>query len=123
MCLGLFTSVNICLYRLLPKELDDGTLSCTDTIYDECMYGALVEHMKRQTQNENGCTVPWIMVNKEEGATNICKKPENINITFWESWNRVTNQLNDCPVPCKTLFVSLGAKNYQVIITKTFLLF
>jgi hypothetical protein len=114
-CLSLFTTANICLYRLLPKEQDDGTLSCIDTIYDECMYGALVEHMESQTQNENGCTTPWIMINKEEGATNICKMPENINITFWESWNRVTNQLNDCPVPCRKMFVSLGAKNYLVI--------
>ena len=100
--------------RMLSKEKKDGTKSCINSVYDKCMYGALISHMKANTPSENGCTVPWVMQGKQ-GSEKICKKAENINVTFWEAWNRVTNQLNDCPVPCETLLVSLGAKNFEVI--------
>ena len=93
----------------------DGRKTCIDSEYDQCMYSALIHHMKSNTPSENGCTVPWVM-NGTEGATKICKDPENINATFWIAWNRVTNQKDDCPVPCDTLLVSLGAKNSEVII-------
>ena len=98
----------------MSKESDDGTKTCIETYYDKCMYGALTDHMHRQTQDERGCTAPWILDEDLEGTSNICKNPENINTTFWEAWNRVTNQLKDCPVPCDSLLVSLGAKNYKV---------
>ncbi len=35
-----------------------------------------------------------------------------MNTTFWIAWNRVTNQRNDCPNPCKSLQISVGGKNY-----------
>ena len=95
--------------RMMSKKKKDGQLSCIDSQYDECMYGALVKHMKENTQSEGGCTAPWILDGKE-GSQKICRETENINRTFWEAWNRVTNQLKDCPVPCDTLLVSLGAK-------------
>ena len=97
----------------MSKDAGNGTKTCIDSNYDECMYGALVNHMKSKTQDEGGCTVPWVIENGK-GPNKICKKSENINTTFWEAWNRVTNQLNDCPVPCDVLQVSLGAKNYEV---------
>ena len=59
--------------------------------------------------SENGCTVPWV-----RNTSNICKQPKNINTTFWIAWNRITNQFNDCPVPCDSLLVSLGAKNFEI---------
>ena len=96
--------------RMMSKDKDGGK-TCIDSEYDTCMYSALIRHMEANTQSENGCTVPWVM-NGTEGATKICKDPENINTTFWIAWNRVTNQMDDCPVPCDTLLVSLGAKNY-----------
>ena len=99
--------------RMMSKETDDGSMSCIDSNYDECMYEALIKHMESKTPSENGCTVPWL-INGTSGVTDICTKQQNINTTFWEAWNRVTNQLNDCPVPCKTLLVNLGAKNHQI---------
>ena len=98
----------------MSKENDDGGKTCIHTTYDKCMYGALVDRMKNNTPSEDGCTVPWVMNEDNTGTTKICKNAENINTTFWIAWNRVTNQLNDCPVPCETLLVSLGAKNYEV---------
>ncbi len=97
----------------MSKDLDDGKKSCINSVYDECMYDALVKHMLAKTGSEGGCTVPWIMDNGV-GTTRICKTAENINITFWEVWNRGTNQKSDCPNPCETLLVTLGAKNLQV---------
>ena len=99
---------------MMSKDKADGGKTCIDSEYDQCMYSALIQHMESNTASENGCTVPWVM-NGTEGTTKICKNPENINTTFWIAWNRVTNQKDDCPVPCDTLLVSLGAKNYQVI--------
>lgn len=97
--------------RMMSKENADGSRSCIESVYDHCMYGALVRYMKERTKNEGGCTVPWVM-DDNEGTTKICKDPENINATFWTHWNHVTNQKDDCPVPCHTLQIILGAKNY-----------
>ena len=99
----------------MSKETDDGGKTCIHSTYDKCMYGALVKHMKNNTPSEDGCTVPWVMDGELNATTKICKNAENINTTFWIAWNRVTNQLNDCPVPCETLLVTLGAKNYEVL--------
>ena len=91
------------------SEVTDG-ISCKHINFDQCMYKTLFNLMIEQTQDENGCTVPWIL-----NATNICKKPENINSTFWTYWNRVTNQLSDCPIPCDSLKVYVGGKNMKKI--------
>ena len=98
----------------MSKERDDGKINCQNLHYDECMYAALVKHMKTNTPSESGCTAPWVM-DGGSGTTKICKRPENINTTFWEAMNRVTNQQDDCPIPCKSLLVGLGAKNYKVL--------
>jgi hypothetical protein len=100
-------------FRMMSKNKDNDQKSCIHSIYDNCMYQALISHMQRQTQDENGCTVPWVM-DGETGSENICKTDKNINITFWEAWNRITNQQDDCPVPCNSLLVTLGAKNTEV---------
>ena len=99
---------------MMSKDKQGGGKSCIYTNYDQCMYGAMVDVMQNKTPSENGCTVPWVLMKGGAGAQKICKEPENINATFWEAWNRVTNQLDDCPVPCETLVVSVGAKNYEV---------
>ena len=103
---------------MMSKKKSDGTRSCIDSTYDKCMYGALIRHMKANTPSENGCTVPWVMEDGEipfiTGTKNICTLPYNINQSYWQAWTRVTNQKNDCPLPCKTLLLSLGAKNYKV---------
>ena len=98
----------------MSKNKDDGSKTCMESNYDECMYGALVDHMHSNTQSEGGCTVPWVLDENLEGTSKICKEPDNINKTFWIAWNRVRNQKKDCPVPCDSLLVSLGAKNYKV---------
>ena len=99
---------------MMSKDKEDGSKTCIESNYDECMYGALVDHMHSNTQSEGGCTVPWVLDDNLEGTSKICKEPDNINKTFWIAWNRVTNQKKDCPVPCDSLLVSLGAKNYKV---------
>ena len=99
---------------MMSKDKEDGSKTCIESNYDECMYGALVDHMHSNTQSEGGCTVPWVLDENLEGTSKICKEPDNINKTFWIAWNRVTNQKKDCPVPCDSLLVSLGAKNYKV---------
>ena len=98
--------------RRMSKEKYDGSKTCIHTEYDKCMYKALVNHMKTKTPSEK-CTAPWVIDNRS-GTQNICKEAKNINATFWEAWNRVTNQLQDCPVPCNSVLVQLGAKNYEV---------
>ena len=99
---------------MLSKKRDDGTKTCIKTNYDKCMYGALMDHMHSKTQSEGGCTAPWILDRNMEGTTKICKESENIKTAFWEGWNRVTNQHKDCPIPCDSLLVNIGAKNYKV---------
>ena len=90
--------------------LPDKQSKCSkEVIHDQCIYDTLITKMKEKTQNENGCTVPWVV-----NSTNICKKPDNVNTTFWIAWNRVTNQFNDCPEPCNTLMVTLGKSNYKL---------
>ena len=92
---------------MLPEETSD--IQCSkEVIYDNCIYNALITKMKEKTENENGCTVPWVV-----NSSKICKKPKNLNTTFWIAWNRVTNQFNDCPIPCDTLIVTLGKSNYK----------
>ena len=69
--------------------------------------------MKDVTENEGGCTVPWVL-DEKKGPKKICKMSKNMNKTFWIAWNRVTNQEQDCPNPCQILSISLSGKNYQV---------
>ena len=95
---------------MLPEIQNDGSKSCSNDNYDKCMYNALRKHMMNFTANENGCTTPWL-----NNVTNICKKSINIENTCWIAYNRVTNQMNDCIVPCHSLVVSLGSKNFQVL--------
>ena len=99
-------------HRMMSKNhpIDSNSISCKHINFDQCMYTTLFNLMKEQTKNENGCTVPWIV-----NATKICKRPENINSTFWIHWNRITNQLSDCPIPCDSLKVNVGGKNVKKI--------
>ena len=83
---------------MLPEIQNDGSKSCSNDNYDECMYNALRKRMLNITANENGCTTPWLI-----NVTNICKKSTNIENTCWIAYNRVTNQMNDCTVPCHTI--------------------
>ena len=96
----------------MSKEKYDGSRTCIRTEYDKCMYKALINHMKAKTPSKK-CTAPWV-IDDGSGTQNICKEAKNINATFWEAWNRVTNQLQDCPEPCNSVLVQLGAKNYEV---------
>ena len=84
----------------------EGTKTCTNEIYDDCIYGMLARVMRENT--EDNCTVPYV-----RDDSKICTKPNDINTTFWIAWNRVTNQKKDCNVPCHSASVNLGAKNYQ----------
>ena len=102
----------IMLGRYLQEKRDygiarstTGKKSCSNEAYADCIYDMLDRLMRKST--EDNCTVPYI-----RGADSICTKPNDINTTFWIAWNRVTNQLKDCNLPCHYVTANLGAKNY-----------
>ena len=77
-------------YQLEYKNVHNGIIfypsdrKCSHESYDKCMYRTLTMAMKQET--EDHCTVPWVPV-----SGHICTKPQDINKTFWISWNRITN--------------------------------
>ena len=90
----------------LDRILENGERTCSDHHYDNCIYDMLAREM--QSRTEDNCTVPWVLK-----SSRICTKPHDINTTFWIAWNRVTNQKKDCMIPCHSLQVTVGGKNYQ----------
>ena len=99
------------LKRNQKKDEDDptykeGRKTCMTENYDDCIYNMLTREMRKTT--EDNCTVPYV-----RDVSKICTKKKDINTTFWIAWNRVTNQQLDCNIPCHSLTVNLGAKNYQ----------
>lgn len=95
------------LERELPEDEKEQsvTKTCSKEVYDDCIYGMLARVMRENT--DDNCTVPYI-----RDDSKICTKPKDINTTFWVAWNRVTNQMKDCTIPCRSATVNLGAKNY-----------
>ena len=73
------------------------------------MYPTLEKHMLDSTSSENGCTTPWVL-----NTSKICKKSENVISACLVDYKRGKNQFNDCQLPCETLKVSLGDKDYPV---------
>ena len=99
------------LERMVTEKDDDTgkeeeTKTCSKELYDDCIYGMLSRLMRKNTEDE--CRAPFVRDDDER----ICTKPKDINTTFWIAWNRVTNQKKDCLIPCSSLKVNLGAKNY-----------
>ncbi len=66
------------------KDEEDDEFTCTNKVYDKCMYSALENHM----MSGHGCVVPFIISDKD-----ICTDPDKANATYWIAWNRVTNQV------------------------------
>ena len=79
--------------------------------------------MKSKTQSK--CTVPWVPDNKV-----ICKTWLEMNASYWEHYNRITNQQvwnvevkvyslhkfqGDCPNPCNFLAVTAGGQNRETL--------
>ena len=99
------------LEREIKQDKDDlnfkeGSKTCSNENYDDCIYNMLARAMRENT--EDNCTVPYI-----RDDSNICSKPNDINATFWIAWNRMLNDRKDCNIPCHSITVNLGAKNYQ----------
>ncbi len=67
-----------------------------------------MQALESRMLEENGCVVPWL---RSDGP--ICTGAEEANATFWTHYNRVTNQMGDCPTPCESLIVNIGGKNYK----------
>ena len=80
--------------------------TCSKDVYDDCIYGMLNRFMRENTEDD--CRAPFVRSDNDT----ICKKPKDIATAFWIAWNRVTNQKKDCLIPCHSLTVNLGAKNY-----------
>ena len=76
-------------------------MACSNENYDQCIDNVLFNLMKENTLDN--CTVPWVHRNE-----NICTIDEDINTTFSIWWNRVTNQKNDCYMPCHTLLLDVS---------------
>ena len=66
-------------------------------------------YMINITSSDNGCTTPWIL-----NTTKICKNSENVISACWVDYKRGKNQFKDCQLPCETLKVSLGDKDYPI---------
>ena len=64
---------------MLPNQGKDNQDDCSkDVHFDECLNKALINHMKKSTKDENGCTVPWIV-----NSTNICKNRQFLWSLFY----------------------------------------
>ena len=97
------SQINYQKINMLPQESeDDGSLSCTNCRYDDCMYSAVTDHMVKSS----GCTVPWVLNNDK-----ICTEPDKVNNTFYIAWNRITNQKRDCSSPCQVSTYSTSIVN------------
>ena len=66
----------------------------------------LERRMKDGTEDE--CTVPWVLNN-----SNICSRPDDAVKAFWIGWNRITNQKEDCLIPCHTLQLFVSGRNSE----------
>ena len=80
--------------------------SCTKDLYDDCVYNMLSRDMRENT--EDGCTVPYV-----KDADNICTKEKDILMTSEIVRNIIKHGAHSCNVPCHSVAVDLGAKNYQ----------
>ena len=83
-----------------------GRKTCSNELFDTCMDNALVDTMRRVT--EDNCTIPIVMDNSR-----ICRKPQDIKNAFLVARTRMLNEAKDCDFSCKTLLVTIGGKtNY-----------
>ena len=80
--------------------------SCTTDLYDDCVYNMLNRDMREKT--EDGCTAPYV-----KDAENICTKEKDILIASEIVTNIIKHGAHSCNVPCHSVGVDLGAKNYQ----------
>lgn len=103
-----------CLIKEFYTENDE---ACSTKKYDDCILRRIESSMK--AQSFTNCTVPWIERNE-----NICTNSRDINKTFSIWWNRITNQMKDCNVPCQTMLINISpsidekehTKNYGSLI-------
>ena len=75
-----------------------GRITCSHELFDNCMDKALVDTMRKVT--EDNCTIPIVMDNSK-----ICTKPEDIKKAFFIARTRMLNEANDCDFSCKTLLI------------------
>ena len=61
--------------RLLRRKLKDGSISCKEIHFDECISAAMEAAMVA----ENGCVVPWIVTRRER---DICKEEKVMIISM-----------------------------------------
>ena len=112
----------------IPKKFDDphGThgksgkkketfdTTCFEMGYDSCIYTALTKRMIAETETK--CVVPWFPKEysmEQIGSHTVCTLEKDVNASFGIYWNRITNQMNDCNKPCKSVVLNIGGKNYQ----------
>ena len=88
--------------------------TCSQMEYDSCIYKALTRIMIKETEDK--CLVPWFPKNysmEQIGSHQACTLEKDVNASYWIYWNRITNQMNDCNKPCKSVVLNIGGKNYQ----------
>ena len=69
----------------ISRTLGSGKTSCSNGVYDQCIYNMLEREMKKDTMDK--CTVPWVPCNSK-----VCSNAADVNTSFEIAWNRVTNQ-------------------------------
>ena len=67
------------------KSQASGYKCNSSNTYDSCIYSTVTNAMKSRTKSK--CTVPWVPDNKV-----ICKTWLEMNASYWEHYNRITNQ-------------------------------
>ena len=80
-----------------------GRMTCSNEIFDDCMYNTLTNLMKNVTKDH--CTAPYVFDNKK-----VCTNKDDIDAAYLVSLRRSTNQGRDCDSPCKSLFSNFGGK-------------
>ena len=86
---------------------------CSMVNYDDCILNSIVHLMK--TNSRDNCTVPWVQRNE-----NICTSLRDINQTFAIWWNRITNQMKDCNMPCETMLINISPSINEEICDKLY---
>ena len=119
------SQINIIESNLLPIEHEDPhdthgqsskayDTSCSKREYDSCIYEELTKRMIEETETK--CVVPWFPKKYSInliGSHQVCTLEKDVNASYWIYWYRITNQLNDCNKPCKSVVLNIGGKNYK----------
>ena len=91
---------------LFNFKSDDANKTCTNEVFDDCVYDVMAREMKENTGDK--CTAPYV-----RDPIRICTKERDIYAASKIATNLISNGEHGCLNPCHWVTVDLGAKNYQ----------